>query len=58
MEATGQYWKPIWHVLEDRPGWDLQLVNARHVEILPGRKTDVADGRFRRRRRSSASRAA
>jgi transposase len=43
MEATGQYWKPIWYVLEDRPGWDLQLVNARHVKILPGRKTDVAD---------------
>jgi transposase len=42
MEATGQYWKPIWYVLEAR-GLALLLVNARHVKILPGRKTDVAD---------------
>jgi transposase len=42
MEATGQYWKPVWYVLEER-GFDLLLVNARHVKILPGRKTDVAD---------------
>jgi len=42
MEATGQYWKPIWYVLEER-GFEQLLVNARHVKILPGRKTDVAD---------------
>jgi transposase len=42
MEATGQYWKPVWYALEDR-GFELLLVNARHVKILPGRKTDVAD---------------
>jgi transposase len=42
MEATGQYWKPIWYVLEER-GLALLLVNARHVKILPGRKTDVGD---------------
>lgn len=42
MEATGQYWKPVWYVLEER-GLELKLVNARHVKILPGRKTDVAD---------------
>ncbi len=42
MEATGQYWKPIWYVLEER-GVELLLVNARHVKILPGRKTDVGD---------------
>ncbi len=42
MEATGQYWKPIWYVLEER-GFELMLVNARHVKILPGRKTDVGD---------------
>jgi transposase len=42
MEATGQYWKPCWYVLEAR-GFQLLLVNARHVKILPGRKTDVAD---------------
>jgi transposase len=42
MEATGQYWKPVWYVLEEA-GFQLLLVNARHVKILPGRKTDVAD---------------
>jgi transposase len=42
MEATGQYWKPVWYVLEEQ-GFELLLVNARHVKILPGRKTDVAD---------------
>ena len=42
MEATGQYWKPVWYVLEDR-GFDLRLVNARHVRMVPGRKTDLAD---------------
>jgi transposase len=42
METTGQYWKPIWYVLEEA-GFELMLVNARHVKILPGRKTDVCD---------------
>jgi transposase len=42
VEATGQYWKPVWYVLEER-GFELLLVNARHVKILPGRKTDVCD---------------
>jgi transposase len=42
MEATGQYWKPCWYVLEER-GLALLLVNARHVKLLPGRKTDVGD---------------
>jgi len=42
MEATGQYWKPVWYVLEEA-GFELLLVNARHVKILPGRKTDVCD---------------
>jgi transposase len=41
MEATGQYWKPVWQVLEER-GFQLLLVNARQVKLLPGRKTDVA----------------
>lgn len=43
MEATGVYWKPVWHVLEEAPGWELKLVNAQHVKNLPGRKTDVSD---------------
>src|SRR5215218_4999530 len=42
MEATGQYWKPVWYVLEEA-GFQLLLVNVRHVKILPGRKTDVCD---------------
>lgn len=45
MEATGSYWKPVWYVLEER-GFELLLVNARHVKILPGRKTDVADAEW------------
>jgi transposase len=46
MEATGSYWKPCWYVLEER-GFQLLLVNARHVKILPGRKTDVGDAAWR-----------
>lgn len=42
MEATGDYWKPFYYLLEDG-GFELLLVNARHVKTLPGRKTDVAD---------------
>lgn len=45
MEATGQYWKPVWYVLEERD-LELLLVNARHVKILPGRKTDVKDAEW------------
>lgn len=41
MEATGVYWKPVWHVLED--GFDLVLANAMHIKNVPGRKTDVND---------------
>ena len=40
MEATGSYWKPVWYVLEER-SFALKLVNAHHVKILPGRKSDV-----------------
>ena len=42
MKATGQYWKPVCHVL-GQGGFELMLVNARHVKMVPGRKTDVAD---------------
>ena len=44
MEATGVYWKPVWHVLED--DFELLLVNARHVKQVPGRKTDVKDAEW------------
>ena len=43
MEATGDYWKPFYYLLEDLAGVEVMLVNARHVKNLPGRKTDVAD---------------
>ena len=39
----GDYWKPFYYLLEDLPGVQVMLVNARHVKNLPGRKTDVAD---------------
>src|SRR6202040_1018896 len=42
MEATGAYWKPFYYLLEDA-GFEVLLVNSRHVKNLPGRKTDVAD---------------
>ena len=45
MEATGSYWKPVWYVLEDR-GFDQKLVNAQHLRILPGRKSDVLDAEW------------
>jgi transposase len=35
MEATGVYWKPVWFVLEDA-GFDLLLVNARNMRMVPG----------------------
>jgi transposase len=41
MESTGVYWKPVWHLLEDR--LELMLVNAAHIKQVPGRKTDVKD---------------
>ena len=42
MEATGDYWKTFYYLLEDAP-FEVMLVNARHVKNLPGRKTDVSD---------------
>jgi len=42
MEATGVYWKPVWHVLDDGE-FELVLANASHVKNVPGRKTDVND---------------
>jgi transposase len=41
MEATGQYWKPVWDVFAER-GFQSMLVNARHVKMVPGRRTDDA----------------
>lgn len=41
MEATGVYWKPVWHLLED--DFELILANAQHIRNVPGRKSDVND---------------
>jgi transposase len=41
MEATGVYWKPVWHILDGR--FELVLANAQHIRNVPGRKTDVND---------------
>lgn len=42
MEATGVYWKPVWHILDDGE-LTLTLANARDVRNMPGRKTDAND---------------
>ena len=42
MEATGDYWKPFYYLLEDGP-FEVMLVNAHDAKNLPGRKTDVSD---------------
>jgi len=41
LESTGVYWRPVYAVLEGTV--ELILVNARHVKMVPGRKTDVKD---------------
>jgi transposase len=41
MEATGVYWKPVWHMLDER--FALVLANAQQVRNVPGRKSDVND---------------
>jgi transposase len=42
MESTGVYWIPLFQILEGR-GFEVCLVNARHVKNVPGRRTDVSD---------------
>jgi transposase len=44
MESTGVYWRPVFAVLEGTV--EVRLVNARHVKMLPGRKTDVHDAEW------------
>jgi transposase len=44
MEATGVYWKPVFHALcESGSAFEVLLVNARHVKNVPGRKSDALD---------------
>jgi transposase len=45
MESTGQYWRPIWNILEEAFP-NLILVNPLHVKALKGRKTDRLDARW------------
>jgi transposase len=42
MESTGVYWIPVFEILESH-GFEVRLVNARHVKNVPGRKSDVLD---------------
>ncbi len=44
MEATGVFWKPVWHILE--ANFELILANAQHVKNVPGRKSDVNDAQW------------
>ena len=42
MESTGVYWIPAYDVLTEA-GFEVYLVNARHIKNVPGKKTDVLD---------------
>lgn len=42
MESTGVYWIPLYELLDSR-GFDVKLVDARHVKNVSGRKTDILD---------------
>jgi len=44
MESTGEYWKPVFNLLEGT--FEVILVNAKHVKQVPGRKTDVNDAEW------------
>lgn len=41
LEATGDYWRGAFYLMEDC--LNVILVNAAHAKGLPGRKTDVCD---------------
>jgi transposase len=45
MESTSVYWKPIVNLLES-VGIEFLVVNAQHMRVLPGRKTDVKDAEW------------
>jgi transposase len=42
MESTGVYWIPLFQILEER-GFEVKLVNAKHVKNVSGRKSDILD---------------
>jgi transposase len=43
MEATGVYWRPVFHALAEADRLEIVLCNAHHVKNVPGRKTDACD---------------
>lgn len=45
MESTGVYWIPLYQILAEN-GFEVCLVNARHVKNVPGRKTDICDAEW------------
>ena len=44
MESTGEYWKPVFNILE--APFEVLLVNAQHLKAVPGRTTDVKDAQW------------
>jgi transposase len=44
MESTGEYWKPVFNILEDN--FEVLVVNAQHISKVPGRKTDQSDAEW------------
>jgi transposase len=44
MESTGEYWKPVYNILEEN--FEMLLANAQHIKKVPGRKTDVMDAEW------------
>jgi transposase len=44
LESTGEYWKPVYNLLEGL--FAVWLLNAQHIKAVPGRKTDVKDAQW------------
>ena len=44
MESTGDYWKPVFNILEG--SFEAWVINAKHVQQVPGRKTDASDSEW------------
>ena len=44
MESTGEFWKPMFNILENN--FEVMVVNAQHISKVPGRKTDQSDAEW------------
>jgi len=44
LESTGEFWKPVFNLLES--SFEVWLLNAQHIQAVPGRKTDVRDAEW------------